>query len=49
MKRDEEIKLMEDKVVYQDLKIQHLIEKIQQFEKDQEEADKNADKLNELS
>ena len=33
VKRDEEIKPMEDKVVYQDLKIQHFIEKIQQFEK----------------
>ena len=48
MKKDEEIKAMEDQVAYQDSKIQNLIEKIQQFERRQEEADRNADKLNEL-
>ena len=39
---------MEDRVVYQDSKIQNLIEKIQRFEKGQEEADRNVDRLNEL-
>ena len=48
MKKDEEIKAMEHQAVYQDSKIQNFIEKIQQFERRQEEADRNADKLNEL-
>ena len=48
MKKDEEIKSMENQVAYQDSKIQNLIEKIQQFERSWEEADRNADKLNEL-
>ena len=39
---------MDDRVAYQDSKIQNLIEKIQRFEKGQEEADRNADRLNEL-
>ena len=47
-KRDEEIKAMEDRVAFQDSKIQNLVEKIQRFEKGQEEADRNADRLNEL-
>ena len=48
MKKDEEIKAMEDQVAHQDSKIQNLIEKIQQPERRQEEVDRNAKKLNEL-
>ena len=46
--KEEEIKAMEDQVAYQDSKFQNLIEKIQQFERRQEEDDRKADILNEL-
>ena len=39
---------MDDQVAYQDSKFQNRIEKIQQFERRQEEDDRKADILNEL-